>query len=141
MMSNSKKIQNEIVEIIESLVSFKTTPSNFPEFEKAVKYIEEYFDGSSIKIDKHYFNKYPALFISTTGKKEASIMMQAHVDVVDGNEDQFTPITKNGKMYGRGTSDMKAFVAIAMKTLKEFSDHPSHCNLALALTFDEEIGS
>lgn len=141
MKYNGNIALNEIVETVEELIKFKTTPSNFIEFEKAVNYIENYFAGTSIKIKKHYFNNFPALYISTKDTIHASIMMQAHVDVVDGKDSQFLPIYKDGKMYGRGTSDMKGFVAIAMKLIREFENHPSNCNLALILTFDEEIGS
>ncbi|MCF6270353.1 MAG: M20 family metallopeptidase [Melioribacteraceae bacterium] len=141
MKYNGNNVLSEIVEIVEQLVSFKTTPSNYSEFEGAISYIENYFADTVIKIDKHYFNKFPALFISTTGLKHASVLLQGHVDVVDGNESQFTPIVKNGKLYGRGAADMKGFVAIAMKLLLDFEKHSSECNVALVLTFDEEIGS
>ncbi|NOX66840.1 MAG: M20 family metallopeptidase [Chlorobi bacterium] len=141
MRYNGNSELNKIVETVGKLVSFKTTPSNFTEFEKAVKFIEEYFSGTSVKIEKMYFNKFPVLYLSTTGEKKVSIMLQGHVDVVDGNESQFNPVIKNGKMFGRGTVDMKGFVAVAMELLKELSEHKSNCDLALALTFDEEIGS
>ena len=141
MKYNGNNVLNRIVKTVAKLVSFKTTPSNFPEFEKAVQFIEEYFKGTSVKVKKMYFNKFPALYISTSGNKKAKIMLQGHVDVVDGNESQFTPVIKNGKMYGRGTVDMKGFDAVAMELLKEFAGHKSNCDLALALTFDEEIGS
>jgi len=141
MKYNGNNTLNDIVETVEELVEFKTTPSNYKEFERAVRFIEKYYSNTSIKIKKHYFNKFPALYISTTGNKHASILMQAHVDVVDGNDSQFIPVIKNSKMYGRGTSDMKGFVAVAMKLIREFENHSSDCNLALVLTFDEEIGS
>ncbi len=141
MKYNGNNTLNEIVETVEELIKFKTTPSNFSEFERAVNYIENYFSGTSIKIKKHYFNNFPALYISTVDTKHASILMQAHVDVVDGNDLQFIPKIKNSKMYGRGTSDMKGFVAVAMKLISEFENHSSNCSLALVLTFDEEIGS
>ncbi len=141
MKYNGNNTLNEIVETVEELIKFKTTPSNFSEFERAVNYIENYFSGTSIKIKKHYFNNFPALYISTNDTKHASILMQAHVDVVDGNDSQFIPVIKNNKMFGRGTSDMKGFVAVAMKLISEFENHSSNCNLALVLTFDEEIGS
>ncbi len=141
MRYNGNGTLNTIVESVKELVKIKTTHSNYKEFERAIKYIENYFDGTSIKITKHYFNKYPALHISTTGLKHASILLQGHVDVVDGNESQFNPLFKNGKLYGRGTADMKGFVALALKLISDFEKHSSKCNLALVLTFDEEIGS
>jgi succinyl-diaminopimelate desuccinylase len=141
MKYNGNNTLNEIVETVEKLVSFKTTPSNYEEFERAISYIENYFKDTTIKIEKHYFDEFPTLFISTSGMKHASILLQAHVDVVDGNESQFTPVIKGGKMFGRGTSDMKGFVAIAMKLLLDFEKHAGEFNLALVLTFDEEIGS
>jgi len=141
MKYNGDRTLNEIVETVETLVSFKTTPSNFTEFERAVYYIENYFNEVPVKIAKHYFNNFPALFISTTGLKHAEILLQAHVDVVNGNDEQFIPRIKNGKMYGRGTSDMKGFVAVAMKIIKDFALRGGENNIALILTFDEEIGS
>ena len=141
MKYNGNSTLNEIVETVEKLVEFKTTPSNFDEFERAVEYIENYFADTTIIINKEKFNNYPALHISNCGTKHSSVMMQAHVDVVDGNDNQFLPVVKNGKMYGRGTADMKGFVAIAMKLMREYENQSNDISLALVLTFDEEIGS
>lgn len=141
MNYNGNSTLNEIVDTVKSLVSFRTTPSNFEEFDRAVKFIEAYFMGTSVKITKYYFNKFPALVISTTGSKHSSVMMQSHIDVVEGNDSQFIPFINDGKMYGRGTADMKGFAALSMKLMKEFADYSSTCNISLALTFDEEIGS
>ena len=55
MKYNGNNTLNEIVETVEKLVSIKTTPSNYAEFERAVEYIENYYSDTSIKIEKHYF--------------------------------------------------------------------------------------
>ena len=67
------------------------------------------------------------------------VILNAHLDVVAGRKDQFAPVEKSGRLYGRGSNDMKAAAAVellAFKTLADKVDYP----LALQLVTDEEIG-
>ncbi len=130
-------IKNELVELISQLISFKTTPQNFSEFNKTVKFIERYFAETNLFIQKHNFMGFPALFITTKQTKHPKILFQGHLDVVNGKDEQFFPKIIDGKLYGRGSVDMKAFVALAMKYIKE----NKNLDLGLIVTFDEEIGS
>ncbi len=136
-LNNSDKLQSELVELIEELVRIKTTPKNFTEFEKGVNFIKDYFSESDVFIKEHSFDGFPALFISTRETKNPKLLLQGHLDVVNGNEEQFYPKIEGNKLYGRGTVDMKGFVALAMKFIKE---NPN-LDVGLILTFDEEIGS
>lgn len=69
-----------------------------------------------------------------------------HTDVVptgpvaQWSQDPFTPTHRDGKLYGRGSSDMKASIAAFVVAVEEFiSAHPqAPLNLALLLTSDEE---
>ena len=130
-------LQQELVELIKTLIAFKTTPKNFKEFEKTVQFIKTYFDGSGIFIKEHSFNGFPALFITTRDTKHPKLLFQGHLDVVNGKEKQFTPHLEGNKLFGRGSVDMKSFVALAMKFIKS---NPK-LDIGLIITFDEEIGS
>ena len=132
-----EKTKSELVELIKTLISFKTTPENFSEFSKTVNFIREYFDGTGVTIKEHSFNSFPALFITTRETKRPKLLFQGHLDVVNGNEEQFTPRISGNKLFGRGSVDMKSFVALAMKFVKS---HPD-LDAGLIITFDEEIGS
>lgn len=83
---------------------------------------------------------------ATHGSGEPSIVLCGHIDVVPpGDEaawssDPFVPVEKDGKLYGRGTTDMKGGVAALTTAAIDFvTANPEHPGtLALALTSDEE---
>ena len=76
---------------------------------------------------------------------EGGVILSGHTDVVpvDGqhwSSDPFTLVERDGKLYGRGTCDMKGFLAIVLALVPEMKaaglTHPIH----LALSYDEEVG-
>ncbi len=71
------------------------------------------------------------------------VVLSGHTDVVpvdgqDWHSDPFALIERDAKLYGRGTCDMKGFIAIALALLPEMGGlrYPIH----LALSYDEEVG-
>ncbi len=138
-MLNNPELEKQLLQTIKDLVSFKTVEKRFDEFDRAVKYVKDFFEGSNVTIFEHRFNNHPALVISTKGKKHSHILLQGHIDVVNGKPEQFVPQIKGNKLFGRGTVDMKGFDALAMHAVRELSKEDIDVNLML--TFDEEIGS
>lgn len=67
------------------------------------------------------------------------LLLNAHLDVVSGKSQQYAPFEKNGKLYGRGASDMKAAAATMILLFKELADSVPY-SLGLQLVTDEEIG-
>ncbi len=130
---------NELLQTIIDLVRFRTTENNFPEFEKAVNYIEKFFEGENVFINKHNYNGVPALVITVKDTKKPRILLQGHLDVVNGNDEQFIPKIEGDKLYGRGTVDMKGFIALAMHVLRDAAR--KNLDVGLMITFDEEVGS
>ncbi|GIT47670.1 MAG: hypothetical protein Ct9H300mP13_4660 [Gammaproteobacteria bacterium] len=78
------------------------------------------------------------------GPQEAGgVVLSGHTDVVpvDGQSwdtDPFCITPKEGRLYGRGTCDMKAFIAIGLALVPEMGklNKPIH----FALSYDEEVG-
>ncbi len=73
------------------------------------------------------------------------VVLSGHSDVVpvDGQNwttDPWTVIEKDGRLYGRGTCDMKGFDALAIWALVEASKRNLTRPLQLALSYDEELG-
>ncbi len=78
-------------------------------------------------------------------KVEGGVVLSGHTDVVpvDGqawSADPWTLTEKGGKLYGRGTSDMKAFSAIALSLVPEMASARLKRPVIFALSYDEEIG-
>ncbi|CAK9886767.1 MAG: Acetylornithine deacetylase [Candidatus Erwinia impunctatus] len=73
------------------------------------------------------------------------IMLSGHTDVVpvDGQTWQFPPFAlteQQGRYYGRGTTDMKGFLACVLASLPAFLAQPLRLPLLLAFSYDEEVG-
>jgi acetylornithine deacetylase len=73
------------------------------------------------------------------------VVLSGHTDVVpvEGQAwtgDPFTLIKRDGRFYGRGTADMKGFVAAALRAALLAAERPLKRPLHLALSYDEEIG-
>ena len=79
--------------------------------------------------------------VSTKTHQEMSfkVILNAHLDVVPGSDDQFAPFVKDGRLYGRGAYDMKAAAAVEILVFKELADKVSY-PLGLQLVTDEEVG-
>ncbi|THU01001.1 acetylornithine deacetylase [Lampropedia puyangensis] len=79
------------------------------------------------------------------GGTQGGIVLSGHTDVVpvdgqDWHSDPFTLTEKDGAWYGRGTADMKGFIATALSLVPEFLAMPRQKPLHLALSYDEEVG-
>ncbi len=74
------------------------------------------------------------------------LVFAGHTDVVptgpvaQWSQDPFTPTHRDGKLYGRGSSDMKASIAAFVVAVEEFvaAQPQAPLNIALLLTSDEE---
>jgi acetylornithine deacetylase len=96
------------------------------------------------------------LFMDATGKKanlfatvgptdRGGIMLSGHTDVVpvdgqDWSTDPFRMVERRGALYGRGTADMKGFIASALAAAERATRRTLRMPLHLALSYDEEIG-
>ncbi len=66
------------------------------------------------------------LFATIGPRDRGGVMLSGHTDVVpiDGQEwstDAFRVVEKDGRLYGRGTTDMKSFVAVALAMVPRFA--------------------
>ncbi len=85
------------------------------------------------------------LFATLGDAKPAGIILSGHTDTVpwDGQDWSVDPlggIVKNGNLYGRGSADMKAFIAIALSHAERFANSAAPFAIHLALSYDEEVG-
>ena len=139
-MANPKSI-----ELIEKLISFDTTSreSNL----ELIAFIQDYL--SNLNVDStlvHNEEGTKANLYATLGDPTIpGVMLSGHTDVVpvdgqDWDTNPFEVTHKDSRLYGRGTSDMKSFIAIALALLPEFQSRGLKTPIHLALSYDEEIG-
>ena len=85
------------------------------------------------------------LFATLGPRRDGGIVLSGHTDVVPvqgqaWDTDPFTLLERDGKLYGRGTSDMKSFIAVVLTLLPAFVSRGLKSPLHLAFSYDEEVG-
>lgn len=133
-------------EMLERLVGFATVSrdSNL----ELIAFIEEYLDEYGVehwRVENDDGTK--ANLLARIGPEVADgVVLSGHTDVVpvDGqpwSSDPFTLIDKSdGRLYGRGTCDMKGFIACALAEVPDWVSQALHKPIYLAFSYDEEIG-
>ncbi|GAB1380531.1 acetylornithine deacetylase [Pararhodobacter aggregans] len=132
-------------EILERLVAFPTVSrdTNLP----LVDWLQGYLAGHGI--DSHRVmspcGTKAHLYAQVGPEAPGGVILSGHTDVVpvDGQAwttDPWQVVEKDGKLYGRGTCDMKGFDALAIWALVEAAKAPLTKPLQLALSYDEEVG-
>jgi acetylornithine deacetylase len=79
------------------------------------------------------------------GNSTGGTILSGHTDVVPVGGQQWTtepfiPTIRDGRLYGRGTADMKSFLGIALHHLPQMLAQPLSEPIHFALSFDEEVG-
>ena len=85
------------------------------------------------------------LFATLGPLEPGGIVLSGHSDVVpvteqDWTHDPFDMIERDGKLFGRGTCDMKGFIAAAIAKAQDYAAKPLKRPLHYAFTYDEETG-
>ena len=76
---------------------------------------------------------------------EGGVVLSGHTDVVpvdgqDWSSDPWSVIEREGRLFGRGTCDMKGFVGTALSLVPEIASARLARPIHFALSFDEEVG-
>ena len=79
------------------------------------------------------------------GRRDGGIALSGHTDVVpvdgqDWDSDPFTPQIRDGRLFGRGTCDMKSFIGVILATLPDLARAPLREPVHVVLSYDEELG-
>nr|WP_298378231.1 acetylornithine deacetylase [uncultured Halomonas sp.] len=133
-------------QLLETLVSHATVSrdSNL----KLIEFIEAYLDDYGVpytRIENDDGSK--ANLLARIGPDVAGgVVLSGHTDVVpvDGQpwtSDPFTLTDRNdGRLYGRGTCDMKGFIACALAQVPAWVEQNLERPIILAFSYDEEVG-
>lgn len=94
----------------------------------------------------HNADRTKANLFATLGEgKPAGVILSGHTDTVpwDGQDWSFDPLgatVQDGRLYGRGSADMKSFIAIAVSHAARFLEADAPFAIHLAFSYDEEVG-
>ena len=127
---------------IKDLIQFRTETGNLSEIDKCMFYCQQLFENSGAHVDIcRYEGVSPVLFIRNQNVSDFDVIVLGHLDVVPAADDMFRPYLKDGKMYGRGTLDMKSFAAVAFNSMFHVLENNLNLKFGIILSSDEEKGS
>ncbi|MGK3119006.1 acetylornithine deacetylase [Pseudomonas corrugata] len=134
-----------VLAILERLLAFETVSS---ESNLAlIEYVRELLASKGIEslIVKDESGRKANLFASTGPREQPGILLSGHTDVVPAAGQAWTvpafqATLRDGRVYGRGSCDMKGFIALAIDAMLDAADFSLSRPLQLALSHDEEIG-
>lgn len=139
----SRKIT--VRELLGSLISFDTVSKNSNK--ALIDFIKDCLWGYGI-VSNIGFNTEgtKADIIATIGPMvEGGVVLSGHTDVVpvegqNWHSDPFKMVEKEAKFFGRGSADMKGFIAVVLSLVPEFLDRKLKIPLHLVFSYDEELG-
>ena len=132
----------DLVKKIEDLIRFRTETGNIEEIEKCFEYIVKEFENTEANVSvEHFENASPVLFIRNNSEDVQDVLVLGHLDVVKARDEMYEPKIIDGKMYGRGTLDMKSFAVVAVESMKYVLENKLDIRFGIILSSDEEKGS
>lgn len=137
--------KSDSVVLLEKLISFNTVSRNSNL--ELIFYVKKLLEDAGIdaQLVEDETGQKANLFATIGPKDVPGIVLSGHTDVVptDGQNwatDPFVSHIMDGNMYGRGTADMKGFIACAIIAFIQASKKQLSKPLHLCLSYDEEIG-
>ena len=136
---------NNSLAILEKLISFPTVSkdSNLA----LIEYVQQFLSALGIQSSNIYNEKKTkANLWATIGPANmAGVALSAHTDVVpvvgqNWSSDPFVMAQRSGNLYGRGTADMKGFIACCLAMATRVDQFKLRTPIHFAFSYDEEIG-
>jgi succinyl-diaminopimelate desuccinylase len=106
---------------------------------QAIYYSENYLTKNGIECKIVENGEYKSI-VCQVGQGDKTLVFNGHLDVVPGENEMFEPYLSEGKIFGRGSADMKAGCAAMMNTIIKLSKEDLNCKVMLQLVSDEEDG-
>jgi succinyl-diaminopimelate desuccinylase len=142
-----ESLEDKIIETLKEIIEIPTVNPPGLNYSKFVEYIthllcdwgieHSIIPGSAGNEDRK------SVIGLIKGKEKKSLHFHGHYDVVPVvNDEQFIPFVQDGKLYGRGSSDMKGGIISMLYAIKILNDDRSNLkgSLSFSLVPDEETG-
>ena len=132
-------------EMMARLIAFDTT-SDKPNLD-LIANVKDYLEGLGVEchLTPDDDGEKASLFATIGPRDKPGIALSGHTDCVpvEGqpwDTNPFEMTEKDGRLYGRGTCDMKGYVAMCLAMVPAFLEKPLATPIHLALSYDEEVG-
>lgn len=136
---------SDTIELLRELVAYPTisADSNLAMIDNLAGWLES--AGARVELHHDETGQKANLFATIGPDRDGGILLSGHTDVVpavpdDWTNDPFEMVERDGKHYGRGTCDMKGFIAAAVAMAPVLAHSVRERPLHFSFTYDEEVG-
>lgn len=136
---------DDTVELLRELVAYPTVSAdtNLAMVDNLAGWLEA--SGARVEIIHDETGRKANLWATIGPERDGGILLSGHTDVVpakgdDWTNDPFEMVERDGKLYGRGTCDMKGFIAAAVAMAPVLAHSVRERPLHFSFTYDEEVG-
>ncbi len=132
-------LHSEAIDLLKQLIA---TPSFSKEEDKTAAIIQSFLEGHGLEAKRHLNNIWT--YNKFYDENKPAILLNSHHDTVKPNKgytlDPFTPIEKDGKLYGLGSNDAGGpLVSIISVFLHFYAQENLKYNLILGISAEEEV--
>jgi succinyl-diaminopimelate desuccinylase len=132
---------DELTALTCDLVTIPSIAERPEQLQAVIDYAERYARAvPGVHIHRGECAGKPNLVATLRDTRTPAVLLNAHLDVVPARAEQFQPIVRAGRVYGRGSQDMKGSGAVLLRLLKDLAALDAPPDVGFMFVSDEEIG-
>ncbi|MEU8818314.1 M20/M25/M40 family metallo-hydrolase [Actinoplanes sp. NPDC048796] len=129
----------DLVDLAAELIAVRSTADRPADLGRALDLVLG-VAGSGFAVERFTSNGKPSALVRTEGSSGPfRVVLNAHLDVVPGADEQFRPRREGERLYGRGAQDMKLAAVVMAAVFREVAREVPY-PIGLQLVTDEEVG-
>jgi succinyl-diaminopimelate desuccinylase len=137
----SAPLADELAALTCDLMRFESTVEHPDQLAAVIDYVAAYLaDIPGLFVERSSAAGKPALVVTLREGRAPALMLNGHLDVVVGRPAQFTPELREGRIYGRGSQDMKGSCAVMLRLIRDLAALRERPDVGFQFVTDEEIG-
>lgn len=138
---NDASLQRDLTRLTCDLIAFPSTADRPDALVAAIDYVEQYARSAGARfVHRFDVEQKPSLMVTLRDTHTPAIILNGHLDVVAARAEQYQPVVRDGRIYGRGSQDMKGACAVLMRLMGDLAALPYPPDVGFMFVTDEEIG-
>jgi succinyl-diaminopimelate desuccinylase len=139
MAPTADSLRQRVTELTADLVEYPTVASDPGVVDDCMDRVAAFFADAGIPVRRHRHEGVPSLVATPGETSDPDVLFHGHLDVVPAPERLFDPRVEGGRLYGRGTADMKGGLAAMMHVLRDVAADGGE-SVGMMVVADEERG-
>ncbi|MBI4281529.1 M20/M25/M40 family metallo-hydrolase, partial [Candidatus Uhrbacteria bacterium] len=135
-------IQQKLAALTADCIRFKSidAPAYREELHRVVAWVAARFKKlPGVYVRRFFVQEKPGLVVTfERALEKPTVFLNGHLDVVPGEQHQFSPTIRNGRLYGRGAYDMKGACAVMIALAEHFAKQEKKPDVGFMFVTDEE---